>query len=186
MNPRLSLSLVAAFALVAPLAFAAEFKFGDATITVPDGYTVERIAAAPLVDRPISAAFDEQGRMYATDSAGMTEKAEKQLAAKPHRIRRLVDSNGDGVFDQSTLFADKVMFPEGCLWHEGSLYVAAPRPPETAPRPRLADAAGHGLRADETGTRRRGGVPENRAEVIPLRGDECDFARQRIRKVSWC
>jgi putative membrane-bound dehydrogenase-like protein len=126
MNPRFSLSLVAALAVSAPLAFAAEFKFGDATITVPDGYTVERIAAAPLVDRPISAAFDEQGRMYVTDSAGMTEKAEKQLAAKPHRIRRLVDTNGDGIFDQSTLFADKVMFPEGCLWHEGSLYVAAP------------------------------------------------------------
>lgn len=58
MNPRLPLSLVAALAVSAPLAFAAEFKFGDATITVPDGYTVERIAAAPLVDRPISAAFD--------------------------------------------------------------------------------------------------------------------------------
>jgi putative heme-binding domain-containing protein len=24
------------------------------------------------------------------------------------------------------VFADKMMFPEGCLWHEGSLYVAAP------------------------------------------------------------
>jgi putative membrane-bound dehydrogenase-like protein len=105
---------------------AAEFKFGEVTITVPDGYTVERIAAAPVVDRPIAVSFDEQGRLYATDSGGMTEKAEKQLAAKPHRVRRLVDTDGDGVFDTSTLFADKLMFPEGCLWHEGSLYVAAP------------------------------------------------------------
>lgn len=105
---------------------AAEFKFGDATITVPDGYMVERIAAAPVVERPIAVAFDEQGRMYATDSAGMTDKADKQIIAKPHRIRRLVDTNGDGVFDNSTVFADKLMFPEGCLWHEGSLYVAAP------------------------------------------------------------
>jgi putative membrane-bound dehydrogenase-like protein len=110
----------------APPAFPAEFKFGDATLTVPDGYTVERIAAAPLVERPIAVSFDEQGRLYVTDSAGMTDKAEQQLAAKPHRIRRLADTDGDGIFDTSTIFADKLMFPEGCLWHQGSLYVAAP------------------------------------------------------------
>jgi putative membrane-bound dehydrogenase-like protein len=120
------LTAAVSFLLLATSGPAAEFKFGDKTFTVPDGYTVERIAAAPLVDRPIAVAFDEQGRMYATDSAGMTDKADKQLAAKPHRIRRLVDTDGDGAFDTSTIFADKLMFPEGCLWHEGSLYVAAP------------------------------------------------------------
>lgn len=130
MNPQplVSRACLTALLLVplAPSAFSAEFKFGDATITVPDGYTVERIAAAPLVERPIAVSYDELGRLYVTDSAGMTDKADKQIIAKPHRIRRLVDTDGDGIFDQSTVFADKLMFPEGCLWHEGSLYVAAP------------------------------------------------------------
>jgi putative heme-binding domain-containing protein len=30
------------------------------------------------------------------------------------------------VFDRRAVFAEKMMFPEGCLWHDGSLYVAAP------------------------------------------------------------
>ena len=105
---------------------AGEFKFPNQTLTVPDGFVVERIAGPPLVDRPIAGAFDEQGRLYVTDSAGMSDKAEKQLEAKPHRVVRLEDTDGDGRFDKSVVFADRLMFPEGCLWYEGSLYVAAP------------------------------------------------------------
>ena len=127
MSPAIrSLAVVTLLATLPAPAGAADVKFGEVTITVPDGYSVERIAGPPVVDRPIAVSFDEQGRLYATDSGGMTEKAEQQLAAKPHRVRRLVDADGDGVFDTSTIFADKLMFPEGCLWHEGSLYVAAP------------------------------------------------------------
>ena len=39
---------------------------------------------------------------------------------------RLEDTDGDGRFDKSTVFADKMMFPEGTMWYDGSLYVAAP------------------------------------------------------------
>lgn len=112
--------------LAVSLAHAGEFTFGNRTLRTPDGFEVELIAGPPLVDRPISVARDERGRLYATDSVGMTEKAEKQLAAKPHRIVRLEDVDGDGRYDRSTVFADRLMFPEGCLWHDGALYVAAP------------------------------------------------------------
>jgi putative membrane-bound dehydrogenase-like protein len=105
---------------------AAQFKFPNQTLTVPDGFTVEQVAGAPAVDRPISASFDEQGRLYVTDSSGSNEKPDKQLEEKPHRIVRLVDQDGDGRFEKASVFADKMMFPEGCLWHDGSLYVAAP------------------------------------------------------------
>src|SRR6185436_3298844 len=60
------------------------------------------------------------------DSSGMNDKPDKQLEVKPHRVMRLEDSDGDGRFDRSTVFADKMMFPEGCLWYDGSLYVTAP------------------------------------------------------------
>src|SRR5262249_15950061 len=36
------------------------------------------------------------------------------------------DTDGDGRFDKRTVFADRMMFPEGVMWHAGSLYVAAP------------------------------------------------------------
>src|SRR3990170_6310099 len=94
--------------------------------TVPAGFVVERVAGPPLVDRPIVADFDEGGRLYVADSSGSNDKVEKQLAEKPHRIVRLEDTDGDGRFDKSIVFADAMMFPEGTMWFDGSLYVAAP------------------------------------------------------------
>lgn len=105
---------------------AGETVIGARTLRVADGYEVQLAADHALVGRPIAVARDEQGRMYVTDSGGMSERAEQQLAAKPHSIRRLEDIDDDGIYDRSTLFADKLMFPEGCLWYDGSLYVAAP------------------------------------------------------------
>src|SRR5437867_7328707 len=109
-----------------PAAAAAEVKVKSQTFTLPDGFEVEPVAGPPLVERPIVADFDELGRLYVADSSGLTEKAEKQLQLKPHRIVRLEDTDGDGRFDRSTVFADKMMFPEGAMWLDGSLYVAAP------------------------------------------------------------
>ncbi|MBI4626055.1 MAG: HEAT repeat domain-containing protein [Verrucomicrobia bacterium] len=110
----------------APAARTAAFKFANQTLTVPDGFTVELVAGPPLVDRPISVAFDEQGRLYATDSSGLSDKSDKQFELKPHRVVRLEDTDGDGRFDKSAVFAEHMMFPQGALFYEGSLYVAAP------------------------------------------------------------
>jgi putative membrane-bound dehydrogenase-like protein len=93
---------------------------------VPPGFEVERVAGPPLVDRPIVADFDDEGRLYVADSSGSNDRVEKQLADRPHRIVRLEDTNGDGRFDASVVFADKMMLPEGTMWFDGSLYVAAP------------------------------------------------------------
>ncbi len=94
--------------------------------TVPPGFEVARVAGPPLVDRPIVADFDDEGRLYVADSSGSNDRVEKQLADRPHRIMRLEDTNGDGRFDVSVVFADKMMLPEGTMWLDGSLYVAAP------------------------------------------------------------
>jgi len=96
------------------------------TFRVPDGFVVEKVAGPPLVDRPIVSDFDELGRLYVADSSGSNDKVAKQLIDRPHRIVRLEDSDGDGRFDRSVVFADQLMFPEGAMWLDGSLYVAAP------------------------------------------------------------
>jgi putative membrane-bound dehydrogenase-like protein len=105
---------------------AGQVEVNGRTFTVPEGFTVELVAGPPLVDRPIIADFDERGRLYVADSSGSSEKVQKQLEEKPHRIVRLEDSDGDGRFDRQTVFADRMMFPEGAMWFAGSLYVAAP------------------------------------------------------------
>ncbi len=112
--------------LLIPAAEAASFKFAQQTLTVPDGFTVELVAGPPLVNRPISIAFDDEGRLYATDSSGLSERAPKQLEEKPHRVVRLEDADGDGRFEQAKVFAERMMFPQGAMFHDGSLYVAAP------------------------------------------------------------
>ncbi|NOX99874.1 MAG: dehydrogenase [Verrucomicrobia bacterium] len=104
---------------------AGEFKFKDQTLTVPEGFKVEQIAGPPLVNRPMEADFDEQGRLFVSDSSGFSGKSEEQYKRKDHRIMRLVDTDGDGVFDKSTVFADGMMFPEGVLCHDGAVYVSA-------------------------------------------------------------
>ena len=96
------------------------------TFTIPDGYELKRVAAPPLVKRPINMCFDEAGVLYVTDSSGDTRKAPVQLKDPRHRVLRLVDRDGDGTFDDLTVFADKLPFPEGILVHEDAVYVGAP------------------------------------------------------------
>lgn len=107
-------------------AYPAEVQLNGHSFTLPDGFAIEAVAGPPLVDRPIVADFDERGRLYVADSSGSNEPVKTQLEKKPHRIVRLEDTNGDGRFDKSVVFADKMMFPEGTMWYDGSLYVTAP------------------------------------------------------------
>ena len=110
----------------APSAVAGEVRLNGHVFSLPDGFEIEHVAGPPLVNRPISADFDERGRLYVTDSSGSNENVKIQLEKRPHRIVRLEDSDGDGRYEQGTVFAEGLMFPEGALWYDGSLYVAAP------------------------------------------------------------
>jgi glucose/arabinose dehydrogenase len=86
---------------------------------------VELAAGSPLVQHPLMACFDDRGRLYVCDAAGVNldeKELEQQL---PNGIRRLEDSDGDGRFDRSTIFADGMTFPNGGVWHGDSLYVAS-------------------------------------------------------------
>ncbi|WP_437187342.1 PVC-type heme-binding CxxCH protein [Planctomicrobium sp. SH668] len=96
-----------------------------ANMSVPNGYTVEVVAEAPLVNHPLMGCFDEEGRLYLAANAGMNLERSELEAQLPNYIQRLEDTDGDGRFDRSVIFADKLTFPQGCLWHRGSLYVAS-------------------------------------------------------------
>lgn len=116
-------------ALLAAFSFstwAAEIRLAGHIFTLPDGFEIEQVAGPPLVERPMLAAFDDRGRLYVCDSAGVNARAPELAKNPPDRIRVLEDTNGDGVFDKSTVFADKLVFPQGVLWHDGSVYVSSP------------------------------------------------------------
>lgn len=94
-------------------------------ITVPVGFKVELAASSPLVSHPIMAGFDERGRLFVAENAGQNLKREDLEKELPNSIVLLTDSDDDGVFDKRSVFADKLTFPQGALWHDGWLYVAS-------------------------------------------------------------
>ncbi len=96
------------------------------SIQLPEGFTVERVAGPPLVEHPVMAGFDERGRLFVADNAGVNLPAEELLAKLPNCLRLLEDTDGDGRFDKSTVFADKMTFPMGALCHQGAVFVASP------------------------------------------------------------
>ena len=101
-------------------------QFVPPAIEVTPGFEIEIAAAPPLVLHPMMAGFDERGRLFVADNAGVNLNAEELLDQRPNLIRMLEDTDGDGRFDRSTVFADQMTFPMGALWHEGALYVASP------------------------------------------------------------
>ena len=105
---------------------AAGVGLGAPNVRVPDGFSVELVAAAPLVEHPVMAGFDDRGRLFVADNAGLNLAADQLLEKLPNMIRMLEDTDGDGRFDRSTVFADKMTFPQGAVWVRGALYVASP------------------------------------------------------------
>ena len=122
------------------IASALPTEFIPQKINVPYGYSVELVAGPPLVEHPTFATFDDLGRLYVCNNAGVNLSAADLEAQLPNSINLLEDLDGDGKFDKSTVFADKMTFPMGGVWHDGSLYVASP--PNIW---RLTDTTGDGI-----------------------------------------
>lgn len=129
-------------------------------IKVPPGFTIEKVAGPPLVEHPIMAGFDERGRLFVAESAGRNLNAAALLKELPNSIKVLEDSDGDGRFDRSAVFADKMAFPMGALWHDGALYVCA------APSVwKLEDTKGTGVADKRTELVTKFGFTGNAADI---------------------
>ena len=86
---------------------------------MPSGFVVDRVAAPPLVEHPMCAGFDDHGRLFVAENAGVNVNFHELSANPPSKVLMLEDTNGDGVFDKRTVFADKMNFPTGALWLDG-------------------------------------------------------------------
>jgi putative membrane-bound dehydrogenase-like protein len=92
---------------------------------LPPGFVIECVAAPPLVEHPMMACFDERGRLFIAESAGQNLKADDLRKTLPNFIRVLEPADDRGVFRKGHIFADKLTFPMGVLWHDGSLFAAS-------------------------------------------------------------
>lgn len=109
-----------------PAVVSSSAKHPAPAATLPSGYALSVVAAAPLVTHPIAGCFDDRGRLFLGDAVGVNWKKEQLEANPPNRVLMLEDTDGDGAYDRSTVFADKMTFPSGAQWLDGSLYVASP------------------------------------------------------------
>jgi putative membrane-bound dehydrogenase-like protein len=93
---------------------------------VPEGYVIEIAADSTLVDFPMFSTLDEFGRLFVFESTGdKYSKTQDAIDSPQFRINLLEDTNADGRYDKSTIFADKVGFPQGGVFYKGSLYASS-------------------------------------------------------------
>ncbi len=105
------------------------------TFRVKNGFTMDLIAAEPLVASPVAMCYDEDGAAYVvemrdypyTDAKTHQAWKDNTTDAPIGRVRKLVDRDGDGVFDESTILADGLSWPTGiCSWRGGVFVTATP------------------------------------------------------------
>src|SRR5579863_2075225 len=92
---------------------------------LPPGVTIEKVAAAPLIEYPLFACFDDAGRLYVAEGTGTNLPGTELVKRNLGKITRLEDTDGDGKFDKRVTFADELVFPQGVLWHDGAVYTAS-------------------------------------------------------------
>src|SRR5712692_10255596 len=92
-----------------------------ATFRIKPGFRLELVAAEPLVVDPIAMAFDENGRLFVVEMRDYPEQRDAKLG----RIRLLEDTDGDGRFDKSTVFADHLPWPTAVICYDGGVFVGA-------------------------------------------------------------
>src|SRR5687767_10761514 len=103
------------------------------TFRVLDGFRMDLLAAEPLVAGPVAMAYDEYGRAYVcemrdypyTDKARHQRNQENPTDAAIGTVRLLEDTDVDGVFDKSTVFAEGLSWPTGVACWKGGVFVAA-------------------------------------------------------------
>lgn len=100
-----------------------------ATFELPPGYRIELAAGDAVIDDPVDLAFDERGRMWVVEMKGFMPDADGhgELDAVGS-IATLTDTNGDGLYETRTTFADALVLPRGLtLAYGGVVAVLPPR-----------------------------------------------------------
>lgn len=91
------------------------------TIKVRPGFRMELVAAEPLVVSPVAMAFDENGRLFVVEMIDYSERRDEKLG----RVRMLEDTDGDGIFDKSTVYVEALPWPTAVICYNGGIFVGA-------------------------------------------------------------
>ncbi len=98
-----------------------------------DGFQMQLIAAEPLVTDPVAITYDADGRAYVcemndypyTDKEHHKHAQENPTDQSIGKVRLLTDTDGDGIFDKATIFAEGLSWPTGAACWKGGIFVTA-------------------------------------------------------------
>lgn len=93
-----------------------------ASMEVAPGYRIEFVASEPQVIDPVAISTDENGQMYVVEMRDYSEKDKDFLG----RIRLLVDKDGDGKYETSNVFLDKLSWPTAVICYGGGVFIGDP------------------------------------------------------------
>ncbi len=91
------------------------------TFQVRPGFQLQLAAAEPIVADPVALSFDGNGRLFVAEMIGYSERQDERLG----RIRMLEDTNGDGIYDKSIVYADQLPWPTAVFCYDGGVFVGA-------------------------------------------------------------
>ena len=144
---RLARSLALAFPLLLPtLARGGGYtpEEARARMVVPEGFHVEVVAAEPMIRQPVTASFDERGRLWVIEylqypnPAGLKPVTVDQYLRTEYdrvpdppprgprgadRIKILEDTDGDGRMDKVTTFLEGLNLASGIAVGHGGVFV---------------------------------------------------------------
>ncbi|MDA9924321.1 ThuA domain-containing protein [Verrucomicrobiales bacterium] len=88
-----------------------------ATFELAEGYEIELFASEPMVEEPVLTVWDSDGAMYVAEMRSYMQNVEGKgtKTMKNGRIKRLVDTDGDGRADKATIFVDELNLPRAIL-----------------------------------------------------------------------
>ncbi|MDF1711758.1 MAG: HEAT repeat domain-containing protein [Akkermansiaceae bacterium] len=93
-----------------------------AAFNLPEGMEIQLVASDPMIAKPVQMNFDSQGRIWLV-SSGMYPHIVPG-AEENDKVLILEDTNGNGVADKRTVFADDLHIPTAVLPADGGAYVA--------------------------------------------------------------
>ncbi len=82
------------------------------TMYLPEGFRIELVASEPLINEPVSIAWDGNGQMYVAQMVTYMQDANATNENEPwSRISILCDTDQDGRMDKADVFIDSMVLP---------------------------------------------------------------------------
>jgi mono/diheme cytochrome c family protein/glucose/arabinose dehydrogenase len=152
---------------------------------VQPGFRVECVASEPLIETPIAMSWDTKGRLFVVEMRDYMNDVNGGGEDQPTgRVKRLEDTDGDGVMDKATVFADKLLMPRSVTAFRDGAIIA--EPPNLIFYHDTNDdgvADTHEVIADNFGT--RGGQPEHMANSLTYCQDNWLWGAGYGQRLRW-